>query len=668
MAKGFMHAISRRQFMKTVSVGAAALAAARLGGSSTRWVRAEAPVPPRPNILFILADDLGWRDTSLYGSTFYETPNVERLAKRGMMFTQAYAANPLCSPTRASIQTGLWPARIGITAPVCHMPEERLEETLQARARPDQKVLACESATRLKLEYFTLAEAMKAGGYHTGHFGKWHLGPEPYDPLHQGYDVDVPHYSGPGPAGSYVAPWKFPAKLNFTGQPGEHLEDRMSAEAAKFIRENKDRPFFMTYWCFSVHAPFDAKKALVEKYRAKADQTNPQHNALYAAMVQSMDDAVGRLLDTLDELDLARNTIIVFFSDNGGVHWTGHTGTGTEDELKRIPITSNAPLRGGKATIYEGGTREPCVVIWPGRVKPGTKSDAIIQSIDFYPTLLEMAGLKAGDGRKFDGISVVPVLTEAGPIDREAIFCHFPHATPVTGQLPAVYVRKGDWKLIRFFHDGPAFAHRYELYNLREDIGEAHDLAGRMPEKVKELDALIERFLTDSHAVVPRPNPAYNPSVLGWEASKDATLSVAGGLLVVESTGTDPNLANRSVPKVEGDLLLEFRMRSTASGLVQIFWAVVGGKPVFHAGQRLTLTVAHDGQWHVVAEHLPVKGTLSALRIDPATGPGRIELEWIRLKDAGGKILKEWTFAAQAPAAGGQASWATSPIDLINDG
>lgn len=214
------------------------------------------PVFRKPNVIFILADDLGWWDTSLYGSKFHETPHIDRLAQRGVMFTQAYAANPLCSPTRASILTGLYPGRIGITMPACHLPpEERLEATLQRNAPPTQKALQQVSATRLKHEYFTLAEALKEAGDATGHFGKWHLGHEPYDPLHQGFDVDVPHTPGPGPAGSYLAPWRFPPQLNFVGQPGEHIEDRMAQEAIKFIRANKDRPFYLNYWAFSVHSP-----------------------------------------------------------------------------------------------------------------------------------------------------------------------------------------------------------------------------------------------------------------------------------------------------------------------------------------------------------------------------------------------------------------------------
>ncbi len=628
-----MKAYPRRQFVKGLGLGAAVL----IGRGMTGAARAAERMP---NVVFILADDLGWRDTSLYGSTFLETPNVDRLAKRGMMFTQAYAANPLCSPTRASIVTGLWPARIGITSPACHLKQEKLEASVRERGAPDQKAVVCESATRLKLDYYTLAEALKDAGYRTGHFGKWHLGHEPYDPLHQGFDVDVPHWPGPGPAGSYVAPWKFSAELNFTGEPGEHIEDRMAREAVKFIRDSKDGPFFLNYWCFSVHAPHDAKQDLVDKYATKADPDNPQRHPVYGAMVHSMDDAVGRLLDTLYELGLADNTIVVFFSDNGGIHWP------SRQCHPDLPVTSNAPLRGGKATIYEGGTREPLVVVWPGVVTRGSTSDEIVQSIDFYPTILEMLGLEPQAGQEFDGTSIVPAL-RGSQLDREAVFCYFPHQTGVPDATPpSVYVRRGDWKLIRFFFDGENFAHRYELYNLAEDIGETTNLADSKPAKVKELDALIEGFLADSRPVLPRPNPAYNPGVGGWNPSKDASLSVHESLLVMESTAGDPSMSNRDVPETTGQATVEMRVRSTASGPGQIFFGVQGARPIFHRERSLPLKVTHDGEWHEYSAKLPLTGPLSALRIDPANAPGRIEFEWIRLRSADGQLLKEWVFDA----------------------
>lgn len=461
----------------------------------------------KPNVVFILADDLGWRDTTLYGSKYYETPNIDRLATRGMMFRNAYAASPLCSPTRSSIMTGLHPARIGITTPSCHLPQVVLEQTLQKQGPPAHKALIPNSVTRLKLEYITLGESFKAAGYRTAHFGKWHLGHEPYDPLHQGFDIDMPHTPGPGPGGGYLGgPWRFWPNQ---GKPGEHIEDRMSEEAATFIRENKDRPFYLNYWAFSVHAPWQAKPALLEKYKRKADAKNPQHNPVYAAMVESLDTAIGHVIQALDDNGVADGTIIVFFSDNGGVFWTARTEKAMLNPgYEEVPITSNAPLRAGKASVYEGGTREPMIVVWPGRVKPGSTSDAIVQSIDFHPTLLEMAGLRPQPGQKFDGISIVPALA-GKPLAREAIFCHFPHYTPAAGNIPGTWVRKGDWKLIRVWCDGPSQADRFELYNLAEDIGEARDLSARYPERVREMNALLEGFLADTRAVVPKPNPAY---------------------------------------------------------------------------------------------------------------------------------------------------------------
>jgi arylsulfatase A-like enzyme len=460
----------------------------------------------KPNVLFILADDLGWRDTGIYGSAYYETPNIDGLAKRGMMFRNAYAAAPICSPTRASIQTGLHPARIGMTAPSGHLPEVILEQKLQKQGPRVHKALVPVSVTRLKLEYITLGESFKAAGYRTAHLGKWHLGSEPYDPLHQGFDIDLPHTPDSSPVSGYLGPWKFwPGQ----GKPGEHIEDRLSDEAEKFIVANKDHPFYLEYWAFSVHSPWQAKPEILKKYTRKTDPANPQHNPVYAAMVESLDAAIGRVIKAIDENGLADNTIIVFFSDNGGVFWDARTEKAMLDPgYEDIPITSNAPLRNGKASIYDGGTREPMIMIWPGHVKAGSASDAIVQSIDFHPTLLEMVGLKPQADQKFDGISIVPALL-GKPLGREAIFCHYPHYSPQANAIPGTWVRKGDWKLIRFWCDGPDRKDRFELYNLAADIGESNDLAAQYPERVRELKALLDLFIADTHATVPIPNPAY---------------------------------------------------------------------------------------------------------------------------------------------------------------
>lgn len=459
-----------------------------------------APAADRPNVVFIVADDLGWSDTTLYGTTkFYQTPNIERLAKRGMTFTRAYAVSPLCSPTRASLLTGLHPARHGITTPDCHSAEEHLKAWSLPNGPAPSKVTTCKSATRLDTNYRTLAEALKEAGYATGHFGKWHLGPEPFSPLQQGFDVDIPHTPTAGPPGGYFG-WSTETMKPNT--PREHIEDRMTAEACAFIERHRDEPFFLNYWQFSVHSPFQAKGALIQKYRKRVDSKNPQRSPTYAAMVETFDAAVGKLLDTLDRLEIADRTLIVFTSDNGGNMYNKIDGT---------KPTSNTPLRGGKATLWEGGVRVPCGVVWPGQTAPGSRSDVLIDSCDFFPTLLEMLALKSAEGQRFDGVSFVPAL-RGQPFERGPIFSYFPHALPVPDSLrPAITMHQGEWKLYRFFHNGDNGAHQWRLYNLKEDVGERRDLAAEHPDRVTAMDAKIEAFLQETQAITPKPNPDYAP-------------------------------------------------------------------------------------------------------------------------------------------------------------
>jgi arylsulfatase A-like enzyme len=458
----------------------------------------------RPNVVFILADDLGWSDTTLHGTTqFYQTPNIQRLAARGMMFTRAYSASPLCSPTRSAILTGLSPARTGITNPNCHRPELVLKAKAGSKAPKNKHSIQPVPVTRLKTDYPTIAKSLKRAGYATGHFGKWHLGREPYSPLQHGFDVDVPHWPGPGPAGSFVAPWKFDNFDHDPDVPDQHIEDRMASEAVSFIEQHKDEPFFLNYWMFSVHAPFDAKEELIEKYRKTVDPKNPQRCPTYAAMIESMDDAVGTLLDTLDRLKLTDNTIIIFTSDNGGNMYNRVEGESP---------TSNAPLKGGKASMFEGGTRVPLVVAWPELTQPATTNDTIVQSEDFYPTLLGGLGLEPEPNQQFDGVSFLPSL-KGEPISREAVFQYFPHDPPVPDWIPpSISVHQGDWKLIRVFHAGQDGGHRYHLFNLVNDIGENENLAEANPEMVARLDSLITEFLNETNAVTPIANPNFDPA------------------------------------------------------------------------------------------------------------------------------------------------------------
>ena len=607
---------------------------------------------PKPSIVFIMADDLGWADTTLYGHTkFYKTPNLERLAKRGMLFTHAYAASPLCSPTRASILTGLSPARFGLTTPNCHVPQVVLKATTGTKAAPNAKSIAPTPVTRLNTTYQTLPKALKAAGYATGHFGKWHLGPEPYSALQQGFDVDVPHWAGPGPAGSYVAPWKFKDFDHDPGVPNQHIEDRMAKEAVAFMERHKDRPFFLNYWMFSVHAPFDAKKALIEKYRGRVDPNDPQRSPTYAAMVESMDYAVGTLLDTLDRLKIADRTLIVFFSDNGGNMYNEVDGTAP---------TSNAPLRGGKATMYEGGIRVPCVIAYPGMIAPGSKSDAVIQSSDFYPTFLDMLGLKAQTGQAFDGISIAPAL-KGQPLTREAIFTYFPHDPPVPDWMPpAVAVHRDDWKLIRIFHGGENGAHRWKLFNLREDIGEQNDLAAKEPERVKAMDALIGKFLADTNAVVPIPNPDFDPAkyhpedegkgkarepakpdakpkaavangddpaLQGWKA-RACTAAVKDGIVTVTGKGDAPFLG-LAAGKFAGPTVVKFRARSASGGAGKVEHLPTPAAADKAKSVAFQLTA---GDWQDVSVELPADGTLGIVRLYLPAQKEAVQIDWISIQ------------------------------------
>ncbi|MBT5377971.1 MAG: sulfatase, partial [Opitutae bacterium] len=381
---------------------------------------------PAKNLILILADDLGWADTTLYGKTsLYETPNIERLAKRGMTFSNAYSS-PICSPTRASILTGQNPARHGMTSPAAHLPEVRLEVTAQTRGPPHRKSCNLKTTTRIRPEVPTLGEILKDGGYQTAHFGKWHLGREGYTPLEHGFDIDLPHWHGPGPKTSYLAPWGYENPDFTEGEPGEHIEDRMAKEAVNWLK-NRDRniPFFLNYWQFSVHAPFGAKPELIDYYRKKIKRGEKQQSPTYAAMVHSLDDAVGSLLDALDAEGLADDTVVVFYSDNGGNIHCGLEETDAKREKYVTAITSNYPLRGGKGGIREGGIRVPAVMVWPGVTKPGSINVTRIQANDLYPTVLKMLNLSYPPNHLIDGVDFTKAL-KGKTMERKPMFTFVP--------------------------------------------------------------------------------------------------------------------------------------------------------------------------------------------------------------------------------------------------
>lgn len=454
--------------------------------------------PRQPNIIFVLVDDMGWVDSSVYGSQYYRTPNLERLAAHGMRFTDAYAASPVCSPTRASILTGKYPARLHMTAGARGKQRHYLRQ-IRVRAPTRRRMVSPRSLQQLPREEFTLAEALRSVGYRTAFIGKWHLGGGAHVPAGQGFDVSIAA-SRLGSAKRYHSPYRLPGLRD--GPRGEFLTDRLTDEALSYIEANRDTPFFLCLWHYAVHAPWGHKKEITRRWKHRRDPTGRHGNAIMGSIIESVDESLGRIIDKLDELGIADDTIVVFTSDNGGTVLNTRLG---------LPPTNNAPLGNGKASLYEGGIRVPCIIVWPGVTAPGSVSAAVISSIDFYPTLLEAAGARPRREQVIDGTSLLPVLQGGRDLDREAIFFHLPHYGRWTELPPATSVRNGPWKLIRLYGAGKHHTHVHELYNLDEDLGEENDLAAQMPERVTTLAALIDEHLDETHAQLPIRNPYHDP-------------------------------------------------------------------------------------------------------------------------------------------------------------
>ena len=592
----------------------------------------------RPNVILMMADDVGWRDTTPYGSTFYETPNLERLAARGMLFTNAYAASPLCSPTRASVLTGQYPARLRLTTPAGHLAKVILDPQVPEAAAPDHHAVMPQTRTRLPNEYVTYAEVLKAAGYRTAFVGKWHLGRAPYLPENQGFDVVVGGRHHPGPPGGYFAPW--PIDTIPESPEGAHIDDVITTEALRFIGADPEAPFLLNLWFYSVHAPFQAKEPLIEKYRRKAaaDPENFQTNPVMGAMIETLDDNVGRVLDALERRGLLDRTLVIFTSDNGGNRYNFVEG---------VEATNNAPLRNGKGNIYDGGHRVPLIVSWPGKIAEGVQNPALVTSVDYFPTILELAGQRLPERQPCDGVSLWPLLRGEEPDPSRAVFCDFPHMPPATGSLPATSVRQGDWKLLRFYADGPEQADRRALYNLADDPGERRNVAGEHADVAARLDALIDRHLADTDALVPRKNPKYRPSALGWTGNKHATLAREDGVLQVQSTGGDPWLSTGAFPRASGRVTVEIRMRSEAAGGGAVYVAT-RKHPKFHRDRMAALPVEHGAAWHTYRLDFTLDSPLTALRIDPASAPGTVDIGEIRLihwtQPGAGRVVRHWEF------------------------
>lgn len=440
----------------------------------------------RPNVVFIMADDLGYADLGCMGSEYYETPHLDALARDGVRFTSAYTNAPNCAPTRAALMSGR------------QYPNNPIY-TVASGARGDaqrRKLIPVENKTTLPTEFVTLAETLQGAGYRTCHIGKWHLGtPGKAGPQEQGFDVNIAGNHSGSPQGGYFSPYRNP-QLKNSGPRGEYLTDRLTDEAVQFIEDNRGKPFFLYLSHYAVHTPIQAKPSLEQKYADK--QGGQGHdNAAYAAMIESLDDSVGRILETLRRLDLADNTLVIFYSDNGGL---GGYGPQADN------ITHNFPLRGGKGMLYEGGVRVPLLIRQPFGTPRGATCHVPVTSIDFYPTLLEVCGVEQPADVALDGESLVPLLKEpkTGKLNRAALTWHFPgylqgYGTSNWRTTPAGSIRMGDYKLIEFFEDGTL-----ELYNLADDIGEKNNLVEAQPEVAKRLHDALVAWREQVNAPMPR--------------------------------------------------------------------------------------------------------------------------------------------------------------------
>ena len=438
-------------------------------------VCAAGAAPARPNIVVIMADDLGWRDLHCYGNSKLETPALDQLAADGMRFTNGYSASPVCTPTRAAMMTGQSPARLRITN---HAPGNAVGFALK-----DSPLHEAESLRHLPLAAVTIAERLSEAGYATAHLGKWHLSYKARDekgiaekdlrPDQQGFSLNVGGDSGGGPP-SYFAPYRNPTIVD--GKDGEYLPERLADEAIAFVRNHKSEPFFLNWWPFSVHYPMQAREETIAKYRQRGGLKDP----VYAAMIEDMDTAIGRFLKALDEAGLRDNTLVIFTSDNGGYNG------------------DNRPLRGLKGMLYEGGIRVPWIVRWPGKVQPGTTNSTPVISMDCYPTLLEVAGLAPTPNHPLDGKSLVPLLTQASGFDRDSISFHYPNYAFHKKNRLGSAILEGTYKLIRNYDDDSL-----ELYDLSSDIGENTNLASQSPELAKRLADKLDAGLRDCDAKLP---------------------------------------------------------------------------------------------------------------------------------------------------------------------
>jgi len=587
----------------------------------------------KQNIVFILIDDLGWKDLACYGSDFYETPNLDAFAKEGVLFTDAYAANPLCSPTRASILTGMEPGRLRLTTAMGHAPFVDLDPKVISKAEPHFKVAEAETCTRLSNDYLTFAEVLKENGYSTAFMGKWHLGHPPYIPENQGFDVVVggrAHAGPPGP-GHFFAPWNCETLPDVP--EGTHISDVLTDEAVKYLKANKDNPFLLCLWYYDVHAPFQAKEELKKKYQAKLNSKHIQRSPTMGGMVEIMDINIGRVLKTIEDLQLEDETIVIFTSDNGGNMY---------DCPDKTIATNNYPLRAGKGNNYEGGVRVPLIVRVPGVTKAGKKSAVVTSTVDHYKTILELVDIPFPDNVVSDGESYVDAL-KGKKYERAPIYSTFTSYQPATGSRPNISMRQGPWRLYKFYFDGPNREHRYELYNLKKDIGETNNLADKMPERVLAMTNLVNAYEEEADILLPQKNKDYTGNVVeAWQGSSCTEISVENKVLNIKSTGSKPEIETYFTPRSGNcTFYLKFEMKSNSMGKGSVSWKEV--REENYLPEKTTeFKSIHDDKWHSYKVEMSLNRALKVLKIQPSTDKGVIELRNIELVSPGDHYIRDW--------------------------
>ena len=593
-----------------------------------------------PNIVFFLCDDLGWRDLGCFGSTYYDTPNIDQLAEEGMLFTHAYTANPLCSPTRASIMSGKFPVRLGFFTPAGHLPPNPDKPWYDSHMAAHREVIQPNTRTYLDTAEYTIAEVFRDAGYATAHLGKWHMGlDEMHFPDKQGFEVTAHGAPDPGPR-SYFAPYNFP-KGNFPDGPeGEYIADRLTIEAEKFMEDNRDRPFLLHLWHYNVHGPWGYKEELAEAFRQKNDPQGLQDNPVMGSMIKSLDISLGRVVSKLKELGIYENTIIIFFSDNGG---NRHSLITDEDILP----TNNAPLRYGKGFIHEGGIRVPMIVSWPGRIKSGSRSNDLVSSVDFYPTMMDMAGIRETLQNDLDGISLAPVLLKGKDLENRTLF----NAAPAGFMMdfpPAACVHRGKWKLIKWYETNHRCPDEYELYDLEQDIGESANLAAEHPGLVMELAAEIDRVVEETGAHMPISNPSYDPEagpLHGWHPGAKTNLEQGEGFLVLSSLNRNPEIRTYDLPDYDTTLTVEIVLKAEGSGSGRLGWGLKTwwGRDMYQ--KPSPFEVKESSTWQKCSAEIPTDEPLTRLELYPLRGINEVLLRSVTIKDMDGSVLKEWDFS-----------------------